>query len=261
MLAAVWQFRHFIVSSIWNEFRLRFIRSRMGGLWGIINPLMQVAIFAFILSHLMASKLPGINNPYAYAIYLMSGTLAWNLFAESIQRSLNLFIDNGNLLKKIAFPRISLPLIVGGGVLLNNMLLLIATVTIFLLLGHVPGVQILWLPVLTLLALALGMGTGLVLGILNVFLRDVGQIVPIALQFLYWFTPVVYMAHIIPEHYRQWLVFNPMYAIVEAYHNILVFKQPPALLGLVLVSLITVLLLALAFKLFRKASPEMVDML
>lgn len=62
MLAAVWQFRHFIVSSIWNEFRLRFIRSRMGGLWGIINPLMQVAIFAFILSHLMASKLPGINT-------------------------------------------------------------------------------------------------------------------------------------------------------------------------------------------------------
>ena len=141
------------------------------------------------------------------------------------------------------------------------MLLLIATVTIFLLLGHVPGVKILWLPVLTLLALALGMGTGLVLGILNVFLRDVGQIVPIALQFLYWFTPVVYMAHIIPEHYRQWLVFNPMYAIVEAYHNILVFNQPPALLGLVLVSLLTVLLLALAFKLFRKASPEMVDML
>lgn len=261
MLLAAWQFRHFIRSSIVNEFRSRFIRSRLGGLWGIIHPLMQVAIFAFILSHVLASKLPGIDNPYAYAIYLMAGTLAWNLFAEVMQRSLTLFIDNGNLLKKIAFPRISLPVIVVGGALLNNMLLLLAILLIFLLLGHVPGMQILWLPLLVLVTLGFGLGLGLILGVLNVFLRDIGQVVPIVLQFLFWFTPVVYMSSIIPEQYRQWLVLNPMYTLVEAYHQVLVFNQPPALGGVIVIGVLAALLSLAAMILFRKASPEMVDML
>lgn len=261
MLLAAWRFRHFIVSSILNDFRLRFIRSRLGGLWGIIHPLMQVAIFAFILSHVLASKLPGIDNPYAYAIYLMAGVLGWNLFSEILQRALTLFIDNGNLLKKISFPRISLPIIVAGGVMLNNLLLLLAILIIFLLLGHTPGWQMLWLPVLMLVTLGFGLGIGLLLGVINVFMRDVGQVVPIVLQFLYWFTPIVYMTSIIPEQYRHWLVFNPMYWLVDAYHQVLVFKQSPSLVGIAVVGISALILLAVAMILFRKASPEMVDML
>lgn len=261
MLLAAWQFRHFIVSSIVNEFRLRFIRSRLGGMWGIIHPLIQVAIFAFILSHLMASKLPGINNPYAYAIYLMAGILAWNLFSDILQRCVTLFIDNGNLLKKISFPHISLPLIVTGSALLNNVLLLGAIIVIFLLLGHVPSITILWLPLITMINIALGIGIGLTLGILNVFMRDVGQLVNVGLQFLYWFTPIVYMPTIIPEQYRPFLYLNPMYYVVEAYHQVLVFNQMPDLNSLIWVCGFSILLLILALFLFRKASPEMVDML
>lgn len=261
MLLAVWRFQHFIISSILNEFRVRFIRSSLGGLWGILQPLMQVAIFAFILSHVLSSKLPGIDNPYAYAIYLLAGTLAWNLFAEVVQRSLTLFIDQGNLLKKISFPRISLPIIVAGGALLNNILLLLAILFIFLLLGHLPGMQILWLPLLILVTLGFGLGLGLILGVLNVFMRDIGHVVPIVLQFLFWFTPVVYMSSIIPENYRQWLVLNPMYSVVEAYHQVLVFNQPPALGGIIVIGVLATLLSLVAIILFRKASPEMVDML
>jgi lipopolysaccharide transport system permease protein len=261
MLLAAWRFRHFIASSILNEFRLRFIRSRLGGLWGVIHPLVQVAIFAFILSQVLASKLPGIDNPYAYAIYLMAGVLGWNLFAEVLQRSLTLFIDNGNLLKKISFPRISLPIIVAGGVLLNNVLLLFAILIIFLLLGHVPGWQVMWLPLLMLVTLGLGLGIGLTLGVMNVFLRDIEQIVPIVLQFLYWFTPIVYMSSIIPEQYRQWLVFNPMYLLIDAYHQVLVFNQAPDMGGIIVIALLSAVLLLGAMILFRKASPEMVDML
>ncbi|OQX03528.1 MAG: ABC transporter [Thiothrix lacustris] len=261
MLMAVWHFRHFILSSILNDFKLRFIRSGLGALWGVIHPLMQVLIFAFILSHVMANKLPGIDNPYSYAIYLMAGTLCWSLFAEVMQRSLTLFIDNGNLLKKIAFPRISLPVITAGGVLLSNLLLLVSVLFIFVVLGHFPSIHLLWLPLLIALTLALGLGAGLVLGVLNVFLRDIGQFVPILLQFVYWFTPVVYMATIIPEHYRQWLALNPMYTMVEAYHDVLVFGRMPDWWGLLPVALLAMVLLGLAMILFRKASPEMVDML
>lgn len=263
MLLAAWRFRHFIVSSILNDFKLRFIRSRLGGLWGIIHPLAQVAIFAFILSPVLANKfkVSDLDGPYAYAIYLMAGTLAWMLFSEAMTRSLTVFIDNGNLLKKISFPRISLPIIVAGGVLLNNLLLLVAVVGIFLVLGHAISWQWLWVPFLTLLTLGLGMGIGLLLGVLNVFIRDIGQVVPIVLQFLYWFTPIVYMSEIIPEQFRQWLVLNPMYILVEAYHNVLVFDTAPALGGLLVIAVISCVLLVISMLLFRKSSPEMVDML
>lgn len=140
------------------------------------------------------------------------------------------------------------------------MLLLIATAAlIFLLLGHVPGVQILWLPVLTLLALALGMGTGLVLGISNVFLRDVGRMYLLPCNFMSVHASGLYGTYYFGIHHRQWSSLTHV-CHRRVYHNILVFNQPPALLGLVLVSLLTVLLLALAF-VACKASPEMVDML
>ena len=111
MLKALWNYRYFIFSSIKNELRLRFIRSRLGALWMIIHPLMQVLIFATILSEVLAAKLPGIDDKYGYALYLMSGTLCWTMFSETIGKSVNLFVDSGNLMKKMSFPRICLPFI------------------------------------------------------------------------------------------------------------------------------------------------------
>lgn len=103
-LRNLWAYRGFVTSSIRNEFVARFARSRLGGLWMIIHPLAQVAIYALILSNVLAAKLPGIDNPYAYALYLTAGITAWSLFAEIVGRCLTLFIDNGNLMKKMRFP-------------------------------------------------------------------------------------------------------------------------------------------------------------
>jgi lipopolysaccharide transport system permease protein len=261
MLAGAWRYRYFISSSITTELRIKFVRSRLGGLWMILNPLAQVLIFAFVLSAVMAAKLPGIDNRFAYAIYLMAGTLGWSLFAEIILRCLTLFIDNGNILKKLAFPKIALPLIVTGSALVNNVLLLLAMLVIFGLLGHFPGPALLWLPVLTAVTVALALGLGLALGVLNVFMRDIGQVVPVALQFLYWFTPIVYMAQIIPLQYRGWLEFNPLIPVITGYQQVLLYGRAPDLASLAGTCLLAAVLLVLALALFRKASPEMVDQL
>ncbi|WP_271014234.1 ABC transporter permease, partial [Listeria seeligeri] len=109
---------------------------------------------------------------------LMAGTLFWTLFAESISRSVNIFIENGNLMKKVAFPRICLPFIAAGSMLINNLLLVVAIFIVFTCLGHNPSVTAAWLPVLMLLTLCLSMSLGLLLGVFNVFMRDIGQIVP-----------------------------------------------------------------------------------
>jgi lipopolysaccharide transport system permease protein len=261
MLAGAWRYRYFISSSITTELRLRFVRSRLGGLWMILHPLAQVLIFAFVLSAVMSAKLPGINNRYAYAIYLMAGTLGWSLFAEIINRCLTLFIDNGNILKKLAFPKIALPLIVTGSALANHLLLFLAMLLIFAVLGHVPGSALLWLPLLSAATVALALGLGLALGVLNVFMRDIGQVVPVALQFIYWFTPIVYMADIIPPQYRGWLVFNPLLPIITGYHDTLLYDRAPDVVALARSCVVAAVLLALALLLFRKASPEMVDQL
>jgi lipopolysaccharide transport system permease protein len=261
MLLAAWRYRFFIVSSIKTELRSKFVRSSLGGLWMILNPLSQVLIFAFVLSAILSAKLPGITNQYAYAIYLMAGTLGWSLFAEIVNRCLTLFIDNGNILKKLVFPRIALPIIVTGSALVNNVLLFVAILAIFGVLGHLPSMALIWLPVLMFINIALALGIGLGLGVLNVFMRDIGQFVPVLMQFLYWFTPIVYMPNIIPEQYQGWLAFNPLIPIINGYQNILLYNKEPDWKGFGVIALIALSLLAFSFVLFRKASPEMVDQL
>ncbi len=221
----------------------------------VIHPLAQVLIFSTILSEVLSAKLPGIDNKYAYALYLMAGTLCWTLFVETLSKCMNLFIDNGNLMKKMAFPRICLPLVAGGTVLVNNLLLFAAILAVFAILGHYPGIQVLWLPLLIAITLLLSLGIGLLLGVLNVFVRDIGQVVPVVLQAMFWLTPVVYSLNILPEQYRHWFKLNPLYPLVTSYQNVLVFGE------VMPVVLAACVLLPLALVAFRRASPEMVDAL
>lgn len=261
MLKGLWAYRGFVLSSIKNEFVTRFARSKLGGFWMILQPLAQVLIYALILSAVLSAKLPGIDSRYAYAIYLTAGFLGWMLFSEIINRCLNLFIEQGNLMKKMKFPKITLPTIVVGSALLNNVMLLLAILGVFMVLGHFPTIQLLWLPVLTLAMVALALGVGLVLGILNVFIRDIGQAVPILLQVAFWFTPIVYPINIIPERMQQLLVLNPIYPIIRGYHDVLVFGQAPHLGQVILIMTVGFLILAFGLFLFRRASAELVDAL
>lgn len=261
VVRSVWSYRYFILSSIKNDLRARFTRSKLGGLWMIIHPLAQVLIFALILSEVLSAKLPGIDNKYAYALYLMAGMAFWTLFAETVSRCLNLFIDNGNLMKKMAFPRMCLPIIAGGTMLVSNLLLILAIFGVFAVLGHYPNIQVVWLPVLVMITLALALSLGTLLGVINVFMRDLGQVIPVVLNALFWLTPIVYNLAALPPQLQASFRLNPLLALVSSYQNVLVYGRPPLwgdMLGLLLA---TAALASLALVMFRKASAEMVDAL
>lgn len=261
MFRALWAYRHFLLSSINNELRARFVRSKLGALWMIIHPMMQVLIFATILSEVLSAKLPGVNSKYAYALYLMSGTLCWSLFSETIFKCVGLFVDNGNLMKKVAFPRICLPFIAAGTMLVNNVLLLVAIFVVFAVLGHFPQIQALWLPLLILLTLCFAMSVGLLLGVMNVFMRDISQVVPVVLQALFWFTPIVYNIQIFPDGIRHWFQLNPLYPLVTSYQNVLLYDTPPLWADLAWMIVVTAVLALLSLVMFRRASAEMADAL
>lgn len=258
---AIWAYRYFIISSIITEFRSRLTRSRLGILWIIIHPLAQVAIYAFVLSTVLSSKLPGIESRYAYAIYLMAGMASWTLFLEVMNRSLNVFIDNANLLKKMAFPKLTLPLVVAGSSLLSNLILIGAVLVVFGLLGHFPLQALQWLPLLIGLTLLLALSLGLILGIIHVFIRDIGQLMPMMLQLWFWLTPIVYMSTIIPEKFHFLLSLNPMQPIVIGYQAILAYGKAPDLSLLIYPLVLTCSMLFLATWMYLKANEEMVDVL
>lgn len=261
MLKSLWQYRHFILSSIKNELITRFARSKLGGMWIIINPLAQVAIYALIFSNIMSARRPDIDSKYGFTIYLMAGLLAWTLFSEIINRCLNLFIENSNLIKKIKFPRITLPTIVVGYNLVNNMFLFIAMLGIFLILGYQFSLNILWLLPLTFTLAAFATGVGLVIGVMNVFIRDLSQAVPIILQIWFWFTPIIYPVEIIPYTYQNLMNINPMYHFVTAYHEIIVYGRSPKIQVFLIVGAFSILMLLLSLYLFRRSNEEMVDVI
>jgi len=262
VLRAVWNYRFFIGSSVRNDLRARVARSQLGAAWVVLQPLAQVAIFSLVLSEVLAARLPGTTNKHAYAIYLMAGSMAWALFSEILTRCLTIFVGNAGLLKKMAFPRICLPIIAVGASLLNNLLLFLAMVAIFALLGHPPTAAFAWLPLLTILTAALSLGFGLLLGVINVFVRDVGQVMTIVLQLWFWLTPIVYMPDILPARYLPWLSLNPLLPIVRAYQRVILYGESPVPgSGLLYPSLLALALLVAALLLFRRSSPDMVDVL
>lgn len=261
MLLSIWRYRYFILSSVKNDLRAKFLRSKLGAAWMIIHPLAQVLIFALILSEVLAAKLPGANGKYAYALYLLGGMLGWTLFAETVSKFANLFVENGNLMRKMAFPRVCLPLIAAGTMLINNLLLLLAIFLVFAALGHFPDEHALWLPLLILVTLMLAGSIGLLLGVFNVFMRDIGQVIPVLLQALFWMTPIVYSITILPEDYRDIFKLNPLFPLISSYQNVLVFGTAPEWAGLGVLASCSLVLTVLALVVFRRASTEMVDVL
>ena len=258
---AVWNYRYFILSSIKTEFYSRFARSKLGAFWMVLHPLAQVLIFALILSQIMTAKLPGVETQYAYPVYLLAGMLGWSLFSEILSNLLTVFINNGNLLKKMAFPKLALPLITIGSALINFMLLLLMMFVVFAFLGHMPLHALYWLPLLVLITIGLSVGVGLILGTINVFIRDIGQFMTIIMQFWFWLTPIVYMPSIIPEKYHGLLMMNPMTGIIMGYQNVLVYDKAPDAELLIYPSILAVITMTLALIIFRKASEEMADVL
>ena len=258
-LYSLWAYRGFILGSVKREFQIKYRNSLLGAAWNIINPLAMIVVYTVIFSQLMRTRLPDVDNVFAYSVYLCAGTLTWGLFAEIIGRAQNTFIENANLLKKLSFPRLCLPVVVVVNALLN-FAITFALFTVFILLSdNFPGlVYIAVLPLLIIL-IVFAIGLGITLGVLNVFFRDVGQFFSIFVQFWFWFTPIIYPISALPTVVEKLMIYNPMASLIAAFQAVLVSRLWPQWDTLAYPATLALLLCLLGISLFRRHVGEMVD--
>lgn len=256
---AAWAYRGFIIGSVKREFQSRYRNSMLGAAWMILNPLAMIVVYTLIFSQLMHARLAGVDNDLAYSIYLCAGVLAWGLFAEIIGRSQTMFLDNANLLKKLNFPRICLPIVVVLNASLNFAIIFALFTGFLVLSGNFPGLVYFAIVPVLVIQIALAIGLGMILGVLNVFFRDVGQFFGIFLQFWFWLTPIVYPLSVIPAEIRPLIELNPMTQLIGAYQAILVRAAWPQWQSLLPVGVLALILGMLGMLLFRRRAGEMVD--
>ena len=162
----LWSYRGFVLGSVKREFQARYRNSLFGALWTVLNPLSMILVYTVIFSHIMRARLPGVEDGMAYSVYLCAGLLTWGLFAEITTRSQGMFLENANLLKKISFPRICLPVIVLFNAGINFAIILGLFLGFLLITGRWPGMTLLAL--VPLLALQVMFAAGLGLSLIHI---------------------------------------------------------------------------------------------
>ena len=258
-LRALWLYRGFIISMVAREFNSRYLGSLLGSLWSVLNPLAMIFIYTVIFSRIMRAKLPGIEDSMAYGMYICAGLLPWTYFIVLLSRFPNIFLDQASLIKKVSFPRITLPVIALLSATINFVIIFAIFLGFLALTGRFPGWPMLaFIPLLVMQQLFV-IGLGIFLGSINVFFRDVGQFLAVILQFWFWFTPIVYPIVILPPKVRFFVQFNPMASLVQAYQEIIIYHQWPVWSQFIPHLLGALFALWLGFRVFVRLSPEMVD--
>ena len=256
---SLWLYRDFILGSVKRDFYAKFQNSIMGIFWILLNPLAMIFVYTVVFSQLMKAKLPNVAGPYSYSIYLCIGILCWGLFAEIFTRSITLFLENANLLKKIKLPKICLPVILIINAWVNFSIIFGIFIFFLMVTKNFPGKIFLSVVpiflVVSLLAVSLGVG----LGILNVFFRDIGQVSGMFLQFWFWLTPIVYSIEILPTKLQTLLQINPMVPLISGVQRVVVVRELPIWSTLIYPLSASLLLGWWAVRTFNRHQNDMMD--
>jgi ABC-type polysaccharide/polyol phosphate export permease len=242
-----------------KDIKVRYAGSGLGLLWTIFTPLLQIVLFWFVFSGIMKAR-PYANTQMPYIYFLLSSFFFWLAFSEGIIRSSNVIIENSEIVKKISFPNILLPITVTISSYLLNLLgflffmIAYATTTTF------SPVIFLVIPLL-LLQFLFSLGLGMFLAALLPYIRDLGQILGYILQGIFFVSPIIYSIESVPEKLRIIFYFNPMTYFASSYHNVILLKDPPPLLFVCVILIISTVSLIGGFYTFKKLKDGFADVL
>ena len=235
-------YRELLKTSVKKDIGGKYKHSFLGVVWSFINPLLQIAVYAIIFPLILR------NNVDNYTLFMVCGLIPWNFFATVINRSTWVIVENGNILKKVYFPRAILPF----SLLLSETVIFLFSSIIILAFALASGaglsLYILWFPVLLIVQDVLMLGIAFIFSAITVYMRDIQHFIGVLLQLLMYATPVVYAA----EGFRWILNFNPMTYIIEGYRNILYYKRAPDLKMLAILFVGGIVLSVIGYCIFQK---------
>jgi len=222
-LREVWAYRELLYFLAWRDIKVRYKQTALGVTWIVLQPLLSTAVFALLFGRLL--QVPSEGAPYA--LFALAALVPWLYFSGSMSRIGTSLVNSANLITKVYFPRLVIPL---SGVLSTLVDFAIGFVVLMVLLAVYRvrlTLNVLWLPVFLLLAIVAALGFGLWLAALNVRYRDVNYLIPFLLQIWMYVTPVVYGSTLIPDRYRFLLALNPMAGVVDGFRWALLSGAQP----------------------------------
>ncbi len=212
-LRDVWEYRELLYFLMWRDIKVRYKQTILGAAWAIIQPLLTMVVFSLFFGRL--AKIPSDGIPYP--IFSYAALVPWSLFAYGMSQSAASVVASSNLVKKVYFPRLVIPIssVLSGTV--DFLLAFVVLLAMMVLYGILPTWNALWLPLLVLLVLVTALGVGMWLSALNVQFRDVRYTIPFLTQLWLFASPIAYPSSLLDEPWRTVYGLNPMAGVVEGF--------------------------------------------
>jgi homopolymeric O-antigen transport system permease protein len=237
---ALWARRELLYFLIWRDIKVRYKQTFLGAVWALVHPVVTVIVYGTFFGWL--AKIPSEGLPYP--VFAFSALLPWQLFSSSVTASSNSLVANQQLITKVNFPRLVLPIATVAIVLVDFAIAMLALCAMMLFYGMVPTKMVWTLPAFVLLSVTMALGVGTWLSAINVRFRDIGHIVPFLLQTWMFATPIFYPIGLIPEQWRSLYALNPMVGVIEGFRWALFGSGPgpgPELIGSVVMAFVLLL--------------------
>jgi lipopolysaccharide transport system permease protein len=255
-LRDLWHYRDLLYILTERDIKVRYKQTALGATWAIIQPLFTMLIFS-----LFFGKLAGIpSDGIPYPLFVYAGILPWIFFSNALNKSGNSLVSNSNLITKVYFPRMIIPIATVAAGLLDFLIAFVFLVILMFYYGVGVSANLLMLPVLVVLTSLLAIGVGMYTSALNVKYRDIGQILPFLVQLWMFATPIIYPASIVPEQWRWLLSINPLAGLIEGYRASF-FGTPFDWFALAISAVITFGILIYAAYTFRKMERGFADVI
>jgi lipopolysaccharide transport system permease protein len=249
-----WMYRELLYFFTWRDVKVRYKQTVLGAGWAVLQPFLMMVVFAVFLGRL--AHVPSEGIPYP--IFAYSALVPWTLFASSLTGASNSLVDAANLVSKVYFPRLILPIAAASSYLLDFLIAFALLVAMMFFYGIRPTTAIVWIPVLTAFAFLAANSVGILFAAVNVRYRDVKYAVPFIAQLWLFATPVAYPASIVPERFRVLVGLNPMAGVVEGFRWALLGTRRPS--GLITVSIaVTLVLLTVGLSYFHHTERTFAD--
>lgn len=242
----LYEYRELLKTSIKKDIRGRYKNSILGVFWSFLNPLLQLAVYAIVFPLIMKSDIPN------YTVFVCCGLIPWTFFSTAISRTSFVMVENGNIIKKVYFPREILPISIVTSELVNFFISTIIILAFVLAYGMGFTWYIVFYPLILIVQYVLLIGISLLVSSLTVYFRDLQHFIGILLQLLFYATPIVYGMDIIPVSFQWILKLNPMSYIIDGYRSIFYYQRMPDLFGLGIVFAISIVLCIVGYFIFNK---------